>query len=198
MQDTQDAFFDRVYWAPAAKTASDFKFAAPLSVAIIYDSLIHGSWSAMRDRTIARHGTATSIGEKKWVAAYVSERRKWLASHTNTLLQRTVYRMDAFNALINSGNWSLGIPMSVCGVTVDSGSLACRAPVNVSADDAATRNLRLTTPHMTGNDVTALQKAIAAEGYIVNIDGVFGSGFESVLKAWQDENVSFPMSRADS
>ncbi|MDO8423122.1 MAG: peptidoglycan-binding protein, partial [Parvibaculum sp.] len=192
MQDTQDAFFDRVYWAPAMKTATDFGFSSPLSAAVIYDSLIHGSWGAMRDRTIARHGKTASLGEKKWVAAYVAERRNWLATHSNTLLRRTVYRMDAFNALIKAGNWSLGIPMSVCGVSVDSGSLACRAPVVVSAVDAATRNLRLTTPHMTGSDVKALQKAIAAEGYIVNIDGVFGPGFDSVLKAWQDENGLIP------
>lgn len=192
MQDTQDAFFDRVYWMPAMKTADDLGFASPLSAAVIYDSLIHGSWSTMRDRTIARHGKAASVGEKKWIAAYITERRNWLATHANTLLRRTVYRMDAFNALIKTGNWSLGIPMSVCGVTVDSGALACRAPVVASAVDAATRNLRLTTPHMTGNDVKALQKAIAAEGYIVNVDGVFGPGFESVLKAWQDENGLVP------
>tara|TARA_R110000868_G_scaffold244926_8_gene501435 strand:+ start:9231 stop:10163 length:933 start_codon:yes stop_codon:yes gene_type:complete len=192
MQDAQDAFFDRVYWAPAAKTASDFGFTSPLSAAVIYDSLIHGSWSVMRDRAVAKQGKATAANEKKWIATYIAERRNWLASHSNTLLRRTVYRMDAFNALIQAGNWALSIPMSVCGVTVDSGALACRAPVVVSAVDAATRNLRLTTPPMTGADVTALQKAIAAEGYIVNVDGVFGPGFDAVLKAWQDENGLIP------
>lgn len=187
MQDEQDAFFDRVYWTPATRTATALGLTTPLSTAVVYDSLIHGSWSAMRDRTVARHGDAKSIGEKKWVTAYVAERRDWLASHSNTLLQRTVYRMDAFAALIAAGNWALGIPMNICGVAVDAAALSCRAPVVVSADDAASRNLRLTNPPMTGNDVTALQKALAAEGYTVNIDGVFGPGLEGVLKAWQGE-----------
>lgn len=188
MQDTQDLFFDRVYWQPAMKLATDLGFSAPLSVAVIYDSLIHGSWNAMRDRTIAKAGAAKSVGEKKWVTAYVDERRQWLATHPNALLRRTVYRMDAFAALIKKGNWTLGIPMTVCGVAVDEGALSCRAPVVVSADDASVRNLRLTNPPMTGNDVKALQKALAGEGYAVNVDGVFGEGLDGVVKAWQDDN----------
>jgi|TARA_R110000824_G_scaffold366730_2_gene555645 chitosanase len=188
MQDTQDAFFDRVYWTPAIRTATDFDFVLPLSVAVIYDSLIHGSWGAMRDRTNERHGTSSGLGEKRWIASYLRERRSWLASHGNRLLRRTVYRMDALETIADSGNWSLAIPFFVCGVSLDASALSCRAPVVVSADDAATRNLHLTTPAMTGNDVIALQRALSAEGYIVNIDGVFGPGLDGVLKAWQDEN----------
>lgn len=188
MQDTQDAFFDRVYWAPALRIAGDFDFVLPLSVAVIYDSLIHGSWGSMRDRTNARHGTVAGLGEKRWITSYLRERRAWLASHGNRLLRRTIYRMEAFEAIADSGNWSLAIPLSVCGVSVDAAALSCRAPIIVSADDAAIRNLHLTNPPMTGNDVTALQRALAAEGYIVNIDGVFGPGLDGVLKSWQDEN----------
>jgi chitosanase len=188
MQDAQDAFFDRVYWMPAAKTAATLGFSAALSTAVVYDSLIHGSWSALRDQTTARHGAPARAGEKPWIAAYVNERRSWLASHPNALLRRTVYRMDAFNALIKAGNWSLGVPLAVCGVTVDQSALSCRAPVVVSASDAATRNLHLTTPPMTGNDVRALQEALSREGYAVNRDGVFGEGLDGVLKAWQAEN----------
>ena len=188
MQDEQDRFFDRVYWDPAARTAQVFGFVEPLSTAVIYDSLIHGSWSAMRDRTNVRHGAPQSCGEKQWVSHYVAERRDWLATSSNHLLRRTIYRMDAFASLFAQGNWSLVIPLSVCGVSVNADALSCRAPVVVSADDAATRNLRLTDPQMTGDDVTALQKALAGEGYTINIDGVFGPGLEGALKAWQDEN----------
>lgn len=188
MQDTQDNFFDRLYWMPANNVATTYSFGSPLSVAVIYDSLIHGSWGAMRDRTNGRAGSPSSSIEKKWVTTYVSERRNWLANHSNSLLRRTVYRMDAFNSLIKANNWTLGIPMNVCGVAVDESSLACRVPITVSADDASVRNLRFTTPAMTGNDVKALQKALAGEGYIVNIDGIFGEGLDAVLKSWQDEN----------
>ncbi len=187
MQDTQDAFFDRVYWMPASKAATALGFSSPLATAVIYDSLIHGSWGLMRDRTAKRIGEATGAGEKKWVPVYVAERRNWLATHPNTLLRKTVYRMDAFNVLIKAGNWSLGIPMSVCGVSVDAAALSCRAPVVVSANDAAMRNLHLTKPPMTGNDVRALQKALSREGYAVNSDGVFDEGLSGALKAWQEE-----------
>jgi len=192
MQDEQDQFFNRVYWDPAARAAQLFGFAEPLSTAVIYDSLIHGSWSALRDRTNGRHGVPKSCGEKKWVAAYVGERRDWLASSSNALLRRTAYRMDAFAKLMAEDNWSLGIPLRVCGVSVDADALSCRAPVLVSADDVAARNLRLTEPPMSGDDVTALQKALAREGYTINIDGVFGPGLEGALKAWQDENGLIP------
>ena len=188
MQDAQDQFFDRVYWEPAARTAQTFGFAEPLSIAVIYDSHIHGSWGTIRDRTNGQYGTPQNCGEKKWIEGYVAERRNWLASSSNTLLRRTVYRMDAFAQLIARRNWSLGVPLTVCGVVVDADALSCRAPVVVSADDAATRNLRLTEPPMTGDDVITLQKALANEGYTINVDGVFGPGFEGALKAWQDEN----------
>ncbi len=188
MQDAQDGFFDRVYWTPAARTAGALGFATALSTAVVYDSLIHGSWSALRDRTTAKHGAPASAGEKPWIAAYVNERRNWLATHSNALLRRTVYRMDAFNALIKAGNWPLGVPLAVCGVTVDRAALSCRAPAVVSASDAATRNLHLANPPMTGNDVRALQEALSREGYAVDRDGVFGDGLDGVLKAWQAEN----------
>lgn len=187
MQDAQDGFFDRVYWTPAAKTCATLGFSTALGHAVVYDSLIHGSWGTLRDRTVKAHGEPAKAGEKAWISAYVGERRKWLATHPNSLLQRTVYRMDAFNGLIKAGNWSLGIPLSVCGVTVDQAALSCRAPVVVSASDAATRNLHLTKPPMTGNDVRALQEALAKEGYVVNRDGVFDEGLDRVLKSFQQE-----------
>jgi chitosanase len=188
MQETQDAFFDRVYWMPAARAAETLGVATPLGTGIVYDSLIHGSWSAMRDRTIERHGMVNEIGEKKWIADYVAERRNWLATHSNPLLRRTVYRMDAFAALIKADNWALAVPLTVCGVTVEAAAFSGHVPVTVSADDAADRNLHLTDPYMTGDDVRMLQKALAKEGYAVNVDGIFGPGLDGVLKAWQAEN----------
>lgn len=188
MQDTQDAFFDRVYWTPATRASAMLGLVSPLSTAVVYDSLIHGSWANLRDQTTKRHGDPARVGEKKWVPAYVSERRNWLASHPNTLLRRTVYRMDAFDTLLKAGNWSLGIPFPVCGVSVDAAALSCRAPVMVSANDAGTRNLRLTNPPMSGNDVRALQEALGREGYAVDRDGVFGGDLDRLLRSFQAEN----------
>ncbi len=119
MRDAQDDFFDRVYWTPAMASARRTGLGEALSAAVVYDSAVHGSWTAMRDRTTAKAGSASSAGERKWIGAYLDTRRDWLASHSNSLLRKTVYRMDAFRALAASGNWSLDLPMTVRGVRID-------------------------------------------------------------------------------
>lgn len=185
MRDAQDAFFDRVFWTPAMATAARAGLAEPLAVAIVYDSVVHGSWIAMRDLTTARVGAASRAGERKWAAAYLDTRRNWLASHSNALLRKTVYRMEAFKALVAADNWRLDLPMTVRGVRIDADLLGIRPPVNASAIDIATRNLRLTEPKMTGNDVRALETALAKEGYAINIDGLFDEGLDAALKSFQ-------------
>lgn len=188
MQDTQDSFFDRVFWRPSAEAASKLGLAEALSLAVVYDSTIHGSWAAMRDRTVAKVGLPSKAGERGWISAYVKERRNWLATHSNPLLGKTVYRMDAFEALIGAKNWQLALPVAVRGVRIDQTVFDYRPPVPVSAVDAATRNLRLTQPYMTGADVRALEEALAKDGYAINVDGVFDAGLEGALKAFQKEH----------
>jgi len=189
MRETQDAFFDRVYWTPAIAAAEKIGLGEALSVAVVYDSAVHGSWSAMRDRTVAKVGLPGKASARRWTQAYIAERRAWLASHANSLLRKTVYRMDTFAALAAAGNWSLALPMTVRGVRLDEDVLGApkSAPVSVSADDAATRMLRLTEPRMTGSDVRALQEALVKEGYALNCDGVFGENLEKALKSFQRE-----------
>ncbi len=187
MRETQDNFFDRVFWRPSAEAAARLGLVEPLSTAVVYDSTIHGSWAAMRDRTLAKMGQPSAAGERAWVAAYVKERRNWLATHPNTLLGKTVYRMDTFETLIGTKNWQLALPMTVRGVRIDQTVFDYRPPVPVSAVDAATRNLRLTTPCMTGADVRALEEALVKEGYAINVDGVFDAGLEGALKSFQKE-----------
>src|SRR5690606_22995827 len=201
MRDTQDDFFDRVYWTPAVSSATRTGLKEALSIAVVYDSAVHGSWTAMRDRTLAKAGTVSSAGERKWIAAYIDARRDWLNGHTNALLRKTVYRMDAFKALLATGNWKLDLPMTVRGVRIDPDVLGLRPPVNASAIEATTRNLRLTDPKMTGNDVRALEEALSKEGYAINRDGVFDEGLETALKSFQrdfglvDDGIAGPATR---
>ncbi len=201
MRETQDAFFDRVFWMPAAAAAKRTGLTEPLSIAIVYDSVVHGSWVAMRDRTIARVGDAARAGERKWAEAYLDTRRDWLAGHSNALLRKTVYRMDSLKALIKAGKWKLDLPILVRGVRIDADVLDIRPPVTASAIDAATRNLRLTDPPMTGNDVRALEAALAKEGYAIDQDGVFDAGLEAALKSFQrdyglvDDGIAGPATR---
>ncbi|MBG51086.1 MAG: chitosanase [Alphaproteobacteria bacterium] len=202
MQTVQDTFFDDAYWEPASKAAASLGLREPLSFAIVYDSHIHGSWSFMRDRTIDRHGRVNGLGERKWCKAYVTERRNWLKAHRNSLLQKTIYRMDVFLTLIEADNWQLKLPMTIRGVRVDAETLRAAAPVRVTAEDAGLRTLKLTDPPMTGNDVRALETALVEVGYAINIDGVFDRNLDRIVRERQAElgldvdGIIGPISRA--
>ncbi len=185
MRGCQDQFFDRVYWVPATRSADTLGIAAPLGVATVYDSTVHGSWTLMRDRTIAQHGRPPQVPEQDWVRRYVAVRRAWLAGHSNTLLQKTVYRMDALQRLIDDGKWALPLPLTVRGVAITADALLAVAPLRVSAQVAEERLLRLQTPFQQGEDVRRLQQALAKAGFAVDADGVFGPNTETALKAAQ-------------
>jgi chitosanase len=174
MHDVQDRFFDRVYWTPAAQASSTLGIASALGTGVVYDSCVHGSWAAMRDRTTGRHGAVAAIGEETWISAYVAERRDWLANHSNALLRRTVYRMDAFRGLIEEAGWSLDLPLRVRGIIIETDLLLGPVPVRVSAQAGDERTLLLRTPPMRGVDVEAVQRALLADGIDVAVDGVFG------------------------
>ncbi|GLQ07262.1 chitosanase [Sneathiella chinensis] len=116
MQAVQDRFFDEAFWRPALRSADYISATTALGVAIIYDSRIHGNWHALRDQVIETSGSLESMGEEAWFASYVAHRRNWLATHSNDLLQKTVYRMESFRDLIMDENWSLALPLHIRGV----------------------------------------------------------------------------------
>ncbi|MBI4650398.1 chitosanase [Candidatus Desantisbacteria bacterium] len=118
MQKTQDEFFDKIYWEPALKSADYISVSKPLSVTVIYDSRIHGSYQAMRDLTIKQYGQVNVIGENEWIKFYISVRRNWLASHANKILNATVYRMDTFKKLIDENKWELQLPLKARNIVI--------------------------------------------------------------------------------
>lgn len=183
MQAVQDSFFDRVYWQPAVKSLEGIGGSKALTAAVVYDSRVHGSWHRMRDRTNTERGPLTSLGETAWVAAYIETRRHWLATNSNTLLRKTVYRMDALEGLVDEGAWDLPLPLTVRGQRIDQASLA--GTVRVSAADTGDRVLRLTRPMMRGEDVQALQRALAAAGAAIEADGIFGGDTEKAVLRFQ-------------
>lgn len=184
MQSCQDAFFDRAYWVPAMNAAAGLGLDLGLSGAVVYDSFIHGNWRGMRDRTLAAH-PMPGTDQKAWVAAYVATRRDWLATNSNTLLQKCVYRMDSFNALIAAGDWDLPLPLTVRGVIISSDTLnGANAPVRASAAPASDRLLRLTSPMMQGDDVRAMQQRLG----IANPDGIFGPATQQAVIAFQSSH----------
>jgi chitosanase len=188
MRDTQDAFFDRVYWNPATLRAEAIGIGTALGTTVVYDSTVHGSWKAMQDRTTAAAGGAPeAVGERVWIARYVAERRAWLSSFNpaTSLLPRTVYRMDELQKLIDARRWALPLPLSVRGVGIDAASLESDRPVVASAVIAEERLLRLRQPFMQGEDVRAVQRALRRAGVTVKVDGVFGPATEAAVKAYQ-------------
>jgi chitosanase len=185
MRLVQDEFFDRIYWAPALKSADYISVAKPLSVTVLYDGRIQGSYHYIRDLTNRRHGEARTIGEEQWIAAYVAERRTWLATNQNSLLQKTVYRMDAFKTLIDGRKWELPLPLTVRNVVIDAELFRADyvEPAIVSASDGSERVLFLRRPRMRGNDVERLQRALAFPED--QVDGVFGTNTDRAVREFQ-------------
>jgi chitosanase len=184
MQDVQDAFFDRVFWAPSETSATNLGITSALGTAVVYDSFIHGSWGRMRDRTNAQKGAPGELGPDNWIRAYVSVRREWLANHSEACLRRTVYRMDAFQSLIDAATWALPLPLNVRGVRIDEDSLSKR-PLRPSAEED--RTLRLVAPYLEGEDVKAVQEALKSRGFAVEVDRLYGPATEAAVRLFQEQ-----------
>jgi chitosanase len=192
MQQTQDAFFDRVYWQPANRRALSAAVTTPLGVATIYDSTIHGSYPAVRTSTDAV--LPQPRDEREWVRKYIAIRRGWLANNTNAGLRKTVYRMDELNKLADAGNWALEPPLLLRGITITSASFdeaapnpEGAAPAQASAHDSDEQVLTLRMPYVIGSPVALVQHALAREGLLPesSIDGVFGPLTATLVKQFQ-------------
>ncbi|MFZ0962880.1 MAG: peptidoglycan-binding protein [Terriglobia bacterium] len=187
MQSVQDQFFDQNYWAPSVTDAANSGVSSALGTNVVYDSHIQGAWLTIRNITNTNHGLAGAMGEQPWIAAYVSERRNWLANNANTLLHSTVYRMDAFLQLINDAKWNLPLPLTVRGVFLDAAVLSGTGtnPPAPPGPDATT--LQLQSPPVQGDNVRALQQALANAGINVMVDGTFGPGTDAAVKQFQGQ-----------
>jgi len=180
MQTVQDEFFDANYWAPAALAAAGIGISSALGASVVYDSHVQGAWTILRDRTVAKFGSPSVHGENEWVNHYVNLRRDWLATNPNPTLHPTVYRMDSFLNLIQTSRYDLDLPIVLREVTIDENSLG---------GAAAPRLLCLTTPPMTGDDVRALQQALAATGANLGVDGTFGSDTDAAVRQFQQQQA---------
>lgn len=186
MRETQDAFFDRVYWEPALSSAAFIVVDEPLSVSVVYDSRIHGSWHMIRDRTIKAVGSPGEIGERKWIGSYVETRNHWLANHANQLLHKTVYRMKSFARLISQRKWRLALPLTVHGVVVNQTVLRAGPQefVVASAGGALDKVLMFTTPRMRGNPIKKVQRLLGFSGD--DLDGIFGPATDLAVRNFQN------------
>jgi chitosanase len=111
MAQAQELVFSANYMEPALADCETFKFVQPLSLAVVYDSHIHGSFKRLRAVTNGQF--AAPVSEEVWVKAYCRNRYDWLHGHGNPDLRNSAYRPESFLALIAKGNWALGTPFSV-------------------------------------------------------------------------------------
>ena len=107
MKEAQHYVAERRYLRPAIKICERRGFVLPLSLAVVYDSVIHGSFER-----IAAH--VDEAEEKAWITEYVRRRDRWLDSVPR--LRPTRYRTKFFLAQIMTGNWQLQLPLSVHGI----------------------------------------------------------------------------------
>ena len=183
----QDTFFDRVYWNPALKNATTLGIKSALGSAVVYDSIVHGSWGKIRDRNINKFGQVSAISEKAWIKNYVSVRRDWLATHpTVPLLHRTVYRMDAFIKLVDANNWDLTLPLKVRTLVIDEEILAPHS--SLSAQIETVRLLKLEQPFLEGEDVRRVQEALKNQGFELKVDDTYGPKTEAAVKQFQEKH----------
>lgn len=102
-----EAAFD-LYLSPAIEVCRRYGFREPLSLAVVYDSLNHGSWERIASRVRVRRSN-----ERQWIADYVRKRHLWLTNIPR--LAATNYRTRFFLGEIERGNWALRLPLRVHG-----------------------------------------------------------------------------------
>lgn len=180
MRETQDQFFDETYWEVALKAASELNITTALGIAVVYDSVVHGSWKLIRDKVTAQEGSAKALGERLWIKAYVETREDWLASHGNKVLHATVYRTQALSRLMALGHWGLDLPLVVRGLEISNATLNGLPPRCYDGPQPGSRTLALQSPLAKGLDVRLMQLGLSAKGIDIKADGVFGQ--TSVLR----------------
>jgi chitosanase len=184
MRDVQDALFDELFWQPAVRAATRMGLRSPLAFAVVYDSWVHGSWPLLRDRAQAA-GALQDVGEHAWIQRYVRLRRDWLASHPNLLLRQTVYRMEAFQRLMEQDAWGLPLPLVVRGQEVSLATLAAMPAGCYDGPEPGARQLAVQTPLQRGLDVRQVQLALSDQGCEVRADGIFGQSTARFVRAFQ-------------
>lgn len=104
--------FER-YLRPAIEICEDRGFILPLSLAVVYDSITHGSWGRISS-AIPQSKLRTSQSERAWITEYIRKRHFWLTNIPR--LKATNYRTKFFLEQIAIGNWDLRLPVNVHGL----------------------------------------------------------------------------------
>jgi chitosanase len=119
MRNAQDEMFDIYYYQPALIWFEGNKFADPLSLLVIYDSHIHsGSIPDFLRKRFSERTPRNGGDGRRWIEQYTNARHDWLRTHTNTILQKTIYRTKCFKDQMAGGNWDLVKPVNANGISI--------------------------------------------------------------------------------
>jgi chitosanase len=115
----------------------------------------------------------------------VRQRRQWLAHHSREDLRATVYRMDAFQRLIDNGMWALELPLVVRKQEISTATLSALPPGCYDGPAPGTRPIALATPLMRGLDVRRVQLALSDRDVDIRADGIFGQTSMKIVRNFQ-------------
>ena len=141
MSEAQRAVAYERYMRPAVSECEAFGFSLPLSLAVVYDSMVHGSWDRLADNL------GPVAEEKAWIKRYVEERDAWLRGHPR--LKATAYRTKFFLTQFKRGNWDLKLPVNVNGYALTA-KVFDSPETQASQPPAADPPETLPEPHQTG------------------------------------------------
>lgn len=154
MREAQTHIAFEKYMLPAIAECRRLGFSLPLSLAVVYDSVVHGSFEAVRD------DVPPAETEKKWIAAYVERRNTWLRSCPR--LKKTAYRTRFFLKQIEDENWQLRLPADVNGYHLTNEviyKIEAEMPRQSSPGSAETIPESLPDPLQTSRDQTVAAPA---------------------------------------
>ncbi len=123
MKEAQHFVASTRYLRPALDICSRMGFLMPLSLVVVYDSVVHGSWERIAGRVgpqaaslrvSDQQAAERRSDEKAWITEYVRRRHAWLTAIAR--LRSTTYRTRFFLNQIAVGNWDLKLPVLVHGV----------------------------------------------------------------------------------
>jgi chitosanase len=122
MQETQEEAYEEMYINPAYAFCDKNNFKEELSKLVICDSYLQsGSVLSLLRNMFSERPPINGGDEKIWIESYCKARRNWLANHSRTILNKTVYRVDFMLDRIKKGDWSLSqSPFVANGVKIPS------------------------------------------------------------------------------